>query len=121
MMVGRRIDPMMKDPAGPLWLAATVDNALPDVWGSAYLVSLNLSTPTRQQAAMSAMVRDQGTYFHSGQVRSLPFPEVWTRCDFSPAGQGCKDSACSRCVPNGKMFVPTAPLGLGLNLTLCPK
>eukprot|EP00947_MAST-08B_sp_MAST-8B-sp1_P000726 g726.t1 len=47
----------LRDPSGtsPLWLAATIDNALPDVWGSAYLVALNLSTPARRQAAMDEL------------------------------------------------------------------
>ena len=48
--VGDAVD-AMKDPAGPLWLAATVDNRLPDVWGSAYLVALNLSTPARREVS----------------------------------------------------------------------
>ena len=37
---------VMKDPNGPLWLAATVDNAIPDVWGSAYLARAGVSLLT---------------------------------------------------------------------------
>lgn len=92
--VSSEIDTTMKDVHSDLWLAATIDNALPDVWGSAYLVALNLSTPARQKAAMQTMVDNKDVYFRSGQVRSLPFPQLWTRCDFSPGGQG-------HCVPNG--------------------
>lgn len=92
--VGSQIDTTMKDPDGDLWLAATIDNALPDVWGSAYLVALNLSSPYRQRVALQTMVDNKDVYFRSGQVRSLPFPQLWSRCDFAPGGQG-------HCVPNG--------------------
>lgn len=47
----------LQDPDGPLWLAASVDNALPDVWGTAYLVALGLSTEERRQAAMDELVK----------------------------------------------------------------
>ena len=40
---GREIDSTMKDPKGPLWLAATLDNAYPDVWGTAYIHRLPCS------------------------------------------------------------------------------
>ena len=97
--VGAAVAGTMKDPAGPLWLAATLDNRYPDVWGSAYLVALNLSTPTRQRAAMEEMVTRKELYFQAGQVRSMPFPTLWTRCDFSPKGQGVINPA--GCAANG--------------------
>jgi hypothetical protein len=84
------IDVVMKDPASPLWLAATIDNRKPDVWGSAYLVALNLSTAAKRQAAMDEMVAHKEKYFLAGQARSMPFPDYWDRCDFTPAGQGDK-------------------------------
>jgi hypothetical protein len=83
--VGVAIDSVMKDPDGPLWLAATLDNSYPDVWGSAYMVALNLSTAPRRQAAMDELVAHKSKYFQAGQVRSMPYPTLWTRCDFSPA------------------------------------
>jgi hypothetical protein len=82
--VGANIDSTMADPKGPLWLAATHDNAYPDVWGSAYLVALNLSTSAKRHAAMAEMVAHKETYFRNGQVRSLPYPAYWTRCCFTP-------------------------------------
>ena len=97
--VGSSIDPVMKDPNGALWLAATLDNAYPDVWGSAYLVALNLSTAARRQAAMDELVQHKSLYFQAGQVRSMPFPTLWTRCDFSPKGMGKINPA--GCAPNG--------------------
>ena len=97
--VGTAIDSVMKDPAGPLWLAATLDNRYPDVWGSAYLVALNLSTAARRQAAMDELVNRKSTYFQAGQVRSMPFPTLWTRCDFSPASRGKINPA--GCAANG--------------------
>lgn len=97
--VGAAVAGTMKDPAGPLWLAATLDNRYPDVWGTAYLVALNLSTPARQRAAMDEMVTRKKLYFQAGQVRSMPFPTLWTRCDFSPKGQGVINPA--GCAPNG--------------------
>ena len=82
--MGGSID-SMKDPAGPLWLAASVDNALPDVWGSAYMVALNLSTAARRHQAMAELAANEGgKYFQWGQARSLPAPLYWTRCCWSP-------------------------------------
>ena len=85
--VGSVVD-IMADPTGPLWLAATVDNNVPDVWGTAYLVALNLSTAAKRSAAMQEMVESKSKYFAAGQVRSLPLPHTWARCNFSPGGQG---------------------------------
>ena len=63
------VDMAMRDPqGGPLWLAATVDNAYPDVWGSAYLVALNLSTAARRRAAMEKFIGEKDTFFRAGQV-----------------------------------------------------
>ena len=74
----------LADPASPLWLAATHDNAFPDVWGSAYLVALNLSTAARRQAAMDEMAANKARFFSAGQVRSLPYPSYWSRCCWTP-------------------------------------
>ena len=57
---------------GPLWLAATVQNAVPDVWGSMYAVALNLSTAPVRQAAMDTIANNKSAYFSAGQIRSLP-------------------------------------------------
>ena len=81
--VGASVDRLV-DPHGPLWLAASHDNAFPDVWGSAYLVSLNLSTPARRAAAMLELVENKERYFQNGQARSLPFPQYWQRCCWTP-------------------------------------
>jgi hypothetical protein len=86
--VGANIDSIMADPEGVLWLAATHDNASPDVWGSAYLVALNLSTPAKRHAAMAEMVAHKETYFRNGQVRSMPYPALWTRCCWTPNCKG---------------------------------
>jgi hypothetical protein len=53
----------MKDPDGPLWLAATLDNRYPDVWGFAYLVALNLSTAGRRQVATGAEIVSQNPVY----------------------------------------------------------
>jgi glycogen debranching enzyme len=75
------IDTTMADPTGgPLWLAATVDNKLPDVWGSAYLVSLGLSTPERRRSAVVELLTNNATYFRYGQLRHTPYPSYWDRC-----------------------------------------
>lgn len=89
--ISSSIDATMKDPNGPLWLAATIDNRKPDIWGTAYLVALNLSTAPKRQAAMDEMVSHKDVYFLGGQARSIPYPDRWDRCDFTPAGQGDKD------------------------------
>jgi hypothetical protein len=41
---------------GPLWLAASIDNSLPDVCGTLYLVALNLSTSKHRQNVMNFIV-----------------------------------------------------------------
>eukprot|EP00937_MAST-01D_sp_MAST-1D-sp2_P005053 g5053.t1 len=69
-----------------LWLAASRDNALPDVWGSAYLVALNVSSAERRGAAMGELAAFPSRYFEAGQVRQLPLPLTWTRCF---RGGGC--------------------------------
>ena len=53
-------------------------------------VAMNLSTAAKRQAAMDEMVNNADKYFLGGQVRSMPFPDYWDRCDFTPAGQGDK-------------------------------
>lgn len=91
--VGNSID-LMQDPAGgPLWLAATLENAVPDVWGSMYTVALNLSTATLRQAAMDAIVGNKSAYFSAGQIRSLPAGTYWTRC-FGGKKGGYPKSGC---------------------------
>ena len=72
----------------PLWLAASHDNRLPDVWGSAYLVALNLGTAARRQRAMDELVAHPYRYFLGGQVRHLPLPLTWQRCCWTPGCEG---------------------------------
>ena len=57
-----------------LWSAASHNNALPDVWGSAYLVALNLSTPERREEAMAELEAHHALYFASGQVHPTRHP-----------------------------------------------
>ena len=70
------------DPDSRLWLAASVDNALPDVWGSLYLVALNLTTAALRNAAMDELSgrASVARYFRAGQIRHLPYPLTWSRC-----------------------------------------
>eukprot|EP01051_Picozoa_sp_SAG22_P014143 SAG22_NODE_1675_length_3830_cov_4.460198_3_plen_305_part_00 len=74
--------------SAPLWQAATIDGALPDIWGTAYLVSLGLSTPERRHAAMEEMVARPERYFEEGSVRSIPVPLVWAKCFYKCWGAG---------------------------------
>ena len=106
------IDTVMKDPASPLWLAATIDNRVPDVWGTAYLVAMNLSSAAKRQAAMDEMVSHKERYFLAGQARSMPFPHYWDRCNFKPAGQGDKkgvDCAKPGTYQVSERYLPPAP------------
>lgn len=76
------------DPASGLFLASDTLETLPDVFGSAYLVALNLSTPARRAAVggfLAAQWRASGgspatTVFQEGQVRHLPQPLLWKKC-----------------------------------------
>ena len=106
--VGGAID-ALKDPAGPLWFAATIDNRIEDVWGTAYLVALNLSSSTNRQAAMDDMVAHPDVYLQKGQVRSMPKGKYWTRCCFSELAS---NKFCAGSRGNGTNQAPGCP-GLG--------
>jgi hypothetical protein len=65
-----------------LWLAASRDNALPDVWGSLYLLGLdaNVTTASRRHKALQALQQLGGRVVQAGQLRHLPSPLNWMRC-----------------------------------------
>jgi hypothetical protein len=80
-----------------LFLASDGIEDVPDVFGSAYLVKLGLSTPERRQGVAdflagqwhnsSSSDGDRSsrstlttTIFQEGQARHLPYPDVWKRC-----------------------------------------
>lgn len=78
-----------------LFLASDGIENVPDVFGSAYLVKLGLSTPARR-LSVAAFLAGQWhnstrpeavttTVFQEGQARHLPYPDVWKRC----WGGGC--------------------------------
>ena len=78
----------LSDTATPLFLASDVLETIPDVFGSAYAVTLGLSTSTRR-AGISAYLATQwnasssgnaATIFQDGQVRHLPQPLLWRQC-----------------------------------------
>eukprot|EP00045_Choanoeca_perplexa_P015037 m.181632 g.181632 ORF g.181632 m.181632 type:complete len:152 (+) comp16873_c0_seq4:145-600(+) len=92
--IARAID-VLYDPITELFLAASHDNALPDVWGSLYAVALNLSSPARQQGVVKTVLSqgvpdsgEDGTYLGNGQLRHLPSPLAWTRCCWTPGCTG---------------------------------
>ena len=80
------------DPAVGLFNASDVVETVPDVFGSAYLVSLGLSTAARRASVSSflaaqwrASLQADGagatsTIWQEGQARHLPFPNVWRQC-----------------------------------------
>jgi hypothetical protein len=82
--------PRFLDPAGgPLFLAADgLVDALPDVWGSAYAVYLNLTSQAQGQAVADFLAAqwaaweggNASTVWQDGQLRHLPYPLVWQRC-----------------------------------------
>ena len=96
--VAAALDATFYDEHSGLWLAATVDNRLPDIWGSLYVVALQLSTPDRRSRAMRILVGSKNTtstpitcsccddqparrgVFAFGQVRHLPSGCFWGRC-----------------------------------------
>lgn len=82
------------DPASGLFLASDTLEVLPDIFGSAYLVTLGLSTAQRR-AGVAAYLAAQWratlagaaaggaaspTIFQAGQVRHLPYPLLWKAC-----------------------------------------
>eukprot|EP00697_Spironema_sp_BW2_P014990 gnl/Spiro4/5676_TR2900_c0_g1_i1.p1 gnl/Spiro4/5676_TR2900_c0_g1~~gnl/Spiro4/5676_TR2900_c0_g1_i1.p1 ORF type:complete len:355 (+),score=78.21 gnl/Spiro4/5676_TR2900_c0_g1_i1:30-1067(+) len=69
------------DPSTGLFLAATVDNALPDLWGSALVVALNLSTAERRAGVVDYFASGSNAgIFQNGQLRHLPPPLAWQKC-----------------------------------------
>jgi len=99
----------------------TLDNRVQDVWGSAYLVALNLSTAAKRQAAMDDMVARKAAYFERGQVRSMPKGTHWTRCCFTiEKSAGCPDSPPSADFPSGIGNGPLQPPGNGTDHAGCP-
>lgn len=84
--------------ASGLFLASDGIENVPDVFGSAYLVTLGLSSPERRQS-VAAFLAGQWrnstssvgsesvttTVFQEGQARHLPYPDVWKKC----WGGGC--------------------------------
>lgn len=77
---------LLADPSSPLFLASDGIDALPDVWGSAYLAYLGLSTALRRQgvadwlAAQWAGANSSASVWQAGQLRHLPQPLVWQKC-----------------------------------------
>jgi hypothetical protein len=80
-------------PASFLFNASDTLETVPDVFGSAYLVTLGLSSAARRAGVaqwLAAQWRSTAseaenlsrttTVFQSGQVRHLPFPRTWARC-----------------------------------------
>jgi hypothetical protein len=71
------------DPHTGLFLASDLLEAMPDIWGSVYLVYLNLSTPVRRQRVAEWLAtewRRDSAIFSEGQLRHLPPPLTWRRC-----------------------------------------
>jgi hypothetical protein len=103
--VSRALDNALYDETSGLWLAATDDNRLPDVWGSLYAVSLGLGAESRRRRALSAILGARGLQcsccadapdgspaFLLGQVRHLPVGCFWDRCimdHFDPGKPPC--------------------------------
>jgi hypothetical protein len=103
------IDGEFYDEKSELWFAATEENKLPDIWGSLYLISLNLSTKLRRNLAMKKLLGMEtatlegtttktidcsccnntmnASIFSYGQVRHLPIGCFWEKC-FQDVG-GC--------------------------------
>ena len=93
--VAAALDAAFYDERSGLWLAATADNRLPDVWATFYVVALQLSTPARRSRAMHLLLGSanasiscsccdeqparRGAYA-LGQVRHLPSGCFWERC-----------------------------------------
>ena len=93
--VASAVDDLYDAPSG-LFLASDALETLPDVFGSAYLVALGLSTAERRGSVAgflaaqwrATQARDGGssaappapTIFQAGQVRHLPYPLLWKRC-----------------------------------------
>lgn len=70
--VAAALDASLWDSQTGLWLAADQANALPDVWGSLYLVAQNLSTPEKRQGAMKYIVDNQEAIFRYGRITFFP-------------------------------------------------
>eukprot|EP00052_Salpingoeca_macrocollata_P020078 m.168129 g.168129 ORF g.168129 m.168129 type:complete len:400 (-) comp21150_c0_seq3:93-1292(-) len=70
----------LKDPNGALLLAASEDDAEPDVWGSALALHLNILPASVAQGVADYLALNTAVLYQEGQVRSLPSPKTWSRC-----------------------------------------
>jgi len=86
--VAAAIDDLFDAPSG-LFLASDTLETVPDVFGSAYVAALGLSTPARRvgiggwlaaQWRASNNATAPPTVWQEGQVRHLPQPLLWARC-----------------------------------------
>ena len=88
------VDALFDAPAGLFLASSEPEGAVHDVFGSAYVVALGLSTP-QNRAAVSAFLAAQWraarapaaaatttttTIWQEGQTRHLPYPDAWVRC-----------------------------------------
>ena len=94
--ISKHLDTTFYDERSGLWDAATLDNSMPDIWGSFYVVALQLSTSDRRQRAMGLLLNDasldcaccstaprngsSSSIYVYGQVRHLPSGCYWERC-----------------------------------------
>ena len=108
--IARAVDDLFDVTSG-LFLASSGLENVPDVFGSAYLVTLGLSSPTRR-LAVSTFLSSQWhiatsradskedkfgnttCIFQEGQVRHLPYPLAWKKCWHHPHFVGLDRTYC---------------------------
>jgi hypothetical protein len=84
-LISSYIDDLFDENSG-LFNASDTLETLPDVFGSAYLVTLGLSTPARRSSVATYLAaqfnqgNDGTSIFEEGQVRHLPQPLLWKQC-----------------------------------------
>jgi hypothetical protein len=83
--IASAVDDLFDENSG-LFNASDTLETLPDVFGSAYLVTLGFSTPSRRSRVASYIASqfnagdDGAGIFEQGQVRHLPQPLTWREC-----------------------------------------
>ena len=106
--VNKTLDDILYDDASGIWLAASEDNNLPDIWGSLYAIALGSTNERRERALRilfspnetincACCTRSVRDIYSFGQIRHLPAGCYWSRCLFGAT----EYYNCSTSVPRG--------------------
>lgn len=77
-LIRENISILWDDKSG-MFLAADVDCKQIDVWGSALAADLHVASPAQCKRIVDWLAQNERHVFKRGQVRHLPYPQIWSR------------------------------------------